>query len=179
MWSFTALSHACLPPFEQLIRQQIVQLQDFILERLFYHTLSNMFSNKTSKAHCAQILSCSGLRVGIRLTTPLIFLTFQLYSPIFSTTFCMQLGLPHLSIANILWCMCTHPIDHMGIHLLHCVHGNEHIRTHDVIHDTFVAIVQTAGFHVGQKNYMCFFQPCSTPLVVESTLSSPKMAFAP
>ncbi len=39
------------------------------------------------------------------------------------------LGLPHPSIVGILWCMCTHPIDIMGIHLftLHSrqrTHGN-------------------------------------------------------
>jgi hypothetical protein len=59
------LTHACLPPFEQFIEQQIVQLQDYTLEYLIYHTLSNMFSNKTFKAHRVQILSCSGLRVGL------------------------------------------------------------------------------------------------------------------
>jgi hypothetical protein len=61
------LAHACLPPFKQLIEQQIVQLQDFILEHLLYHTLSNMFSNKTSKAHRVRILSCFGLGVGLQL----------------------------------------------------------------------------------------------------------------
>ncbi len=39
----------------------------------------------------------------------------------------------------------------MGIHFLHCVHGNEHTGTHDVIHDTFVGIARDVGFHVGQK----------------------------
>ncbi len=51
MGSLSPLAHACLPPFEQFIEQQIVQLQDFILERLLYHTIFNMFSNKTFKAH--------------------------------------------------------------------------------------------------------------------------------
>jgi hypothetical protein len=37
----------------------------------------------------------------------------------------------------------------MGIHLLGCVHGSEHIGTHDAICDTFVTIVWNAGFHVG------------------------------
>jgi hypothetical protein len=37
----------------------------------------------------------------------------------------------------------------MGIHLLHCIHGNEGMGTHDAICDTFVAIVQDVGFHVG------------------------------
>jgi hypothetical protein len=63
----------------------------------------------------------------------------------------MQLGLFYPSIANIPQCVCTHPINLMGIHLLHCVHGNEHIKTHDVIRDTFATIAQDVGFHVGQE----------------------------
>jgi hypothetical protein len=39
----------------------------------------------------------------------------------------------------------------MGIHFLRCVHGNEHTKTHDVVRDTFVAIVQDVGFHVGEE----------------------------
>jgi hypothetical protein len=37
----------------------------------------------------------------------------------------------------------------MGIHILCCVHDNELTWTHDVIHDTFVAIMWGVGFHVG------------------------------
>jgi hypothetical protein len=39
----------------------------------------------------------------------------------------------------------------MGIHLLHCVHGNKRIGTHDAIHYTFAAIVWDVGFHMGQE----------------------------
>jgi hypothetical protein len=39
----------------------------------------------------------------------------------------------------------------MGVHLLCCAHGNEHIRTHDVIRDTFVAIAWNVSFHMEQK----------------------------
>jgi hypothetical protein len=46
-------------------------------------------------------------------------------------------------------CVCMHPIDPMGIHLLCCAHGNERIGTHDVICDTFATIARDAGFHVG------------------------------
>jgi hypothetical protein len=52
------LAHACFFPFEQFIRKQMVQLQDSILKHLHHHTLSNMLSDKTFEAHCAQILSC-------------------------------------------------------------------------------------------------------------------------
>jgi hypothetical protein len=44
----------------------------------------------------------------------------------------------------------------MGIHLLRCVHGNEHMGTHDVVHDTFVAIMRDVGFHVGEKQLHAF-----------------------
>jgi hypothetical protein len=48
-----ALAHSCLPLFEQLIEQQMVQLQDSILERLHHHTLYSMLSDGISKIHCA------------------------------------------------------------------------------------------------------------------------------
>jgi hypothetical protein len=60
--------------------------------------------------------------------------------PNFLTTFCVLFGLPHPSIVRIFQCVCTHPIDPMNIHLIWNVHGNEHIGTHDIICDTFVAI---------------------------------------
>jgi hypothetical protein len=44
----------CLPSFEQLIGQQMVQLQDSISKHLHQHTFSNM----TFEAHHAQILLC-------------------------------------------------------------------------------------------------------------------------
>jgi hypothetical protein len=45
--------------------------------------------------------------------------------------------------------MCPHPIDHMGIYLLHYAHGNERTGTYDIVCDIFIAIVQDVGFHVG------------------------------
>jgi hypothetical protein len=115
-----------------------------------------MFFDEIFKTHHAQSLSCSGLKVGVWLKVQPIFLGFQLTSLVFSTTFRIRLGLPHPSIASIPQCMCTHPIDYMGIHLLRCVHGNEHIRTHDVVHNTFATIVWDVGFHMGQKQLYVF-----------------------
>jgi hypothetical protein len=59
----------------------------------------------------------------------------------------------------------------MGIHLLHCAHGNECTRTHDVVHDNFVAIMRDVGFHVNQEHLHALFK-----LVDELTLCSSKMA---
>jgi hypothetical protein len=44
----------------------------------------------------------------------------------------------------------------MGIHLLHYVHGNECIGTHDAIHDTFATIAQDASFHMGREQLHVF-----------------------
>jgi hypothetical protein len=111
----------------------MVQVQNSI-------SLSNMLFDETFEAHRAQILSCSGLGAGVWFTTQLIFLTFQLFSLICCTSLHTRLGLPHPLITSIPQCVCTHPIDLMGIHLLHCAHSNEHTGTHDVIHNTFSAI---------------------------------------
>ncbi len=129
----------------------MVQFQDSILEHLHHHTLFNMLSNRTFEAYHAQILSCFGLGVNTWLTSWLVFPTFLLFSLVFCITFCTWLRLPHLSIASIHRCVCTHPINPMGIHFLRCVHGNERTRTYDVICDTFVAIVQNVGYHVGRE----------------------------
>jgi hypothetical protein len=137
---------ACFLPFEQLIGQQMVQLQDSILKHLHHHT----FSNKTFKVHCAQNLSCFIPRANFWLTTQLVFPTFRLSSLFFCKTLCTWLGLPHFSIASILQCVCIDPINLMGIHFLCCAHNNERIRT-DPIHDAFVTIAQDVGFHMGRK----------------------------
>ncbi len=62
--------------------------------------------------------------------------------------FRIQLGLAHPSIVSILQCVCTHPINLMSIHLLHYIHGNEHMRIHDAIRDILIIIVQDVDFHV-------------------------------
>jgi hypothetical protein len=48
--------------------------------------------------------------------------------------------------------MCVHTSHQpYGIHLLCCAHGNECVRTHDVIRNTFITIAQDVSFHVGWK----------------------------
>jgi len=91
----------------------------------------------------------------------------------------MRFGLPHFSIIGILWCICTHPIDLMGVHLLCCTHNNKCIRTHDVICNTFVAIAQSFEFHVRWVQLMCFRQSCLTPFVKKLTLCPLKIDFHP
>ncbi len=54
-------------------------------------------------------------------------------------------------------------IDPMGIHLLHYAHGNEHTRTHDEVHNTFVAIAQNVGFHMGwEQRHVLWATTCAS-----------------
>jgi hypothetical protein len=122
----------------------------FHLRALRHRTLFNMLFNKIFETCYSQILPCSRLRTNVWFITQLVFFTFWLSFLVFATTLRMQ-GLPHPSIACMPWCVCTHPIDPMGIHLLRCVHSNEHIKTHDGICDTFVTSVRDVNFHVGWK----------------------------
>lgn len=94
---------------------------------------------------------CSGLGTGSWLTIWPIFLAFLLVSLIFSTRLQTRLKLPYPSVVGFLQCMCTYPIDPICIHFLCCVHGNEHIRIHDVVCNTFVTIAHDARFHLGQE----------------------------
>jgi hypothetical protein len=129
----------------------MVRFPNSISKHLHHHTLFNMFFNEISKAYCVRILSCFGSKVSIWFIAQLVFPTFQLSSPVFSTTFHTWFGLPHFSIASIFRCVCTHPINLIGIHLLHYTHGNKHTRTHYANHNTFVVIVWDVNFHVGWK----------------------------
>ncbi len=47
--------------------------------------------------------------------------------------------------------VCAHIPSTLWVHFLRCVRGNESMRTHDVIHDTFVAIVRDVCFHIGRE----------------------------
>jgi len=78
----------CFLPFEQLIEQQMVQLQDSILEHLHHHTLSNMLFDKISKAHRARILLCFGLGTNVWLTIQPISQPFDYLVKLFFTTLC-------------------------------------------------------------------------------------------
>ncbi len=145
------LAHVCFLLFKQFIKQQLIQFQDCISECLHHHTFANILFDGTFENHCVWILSCYGPKVSIWFTTWPIFPTFWLFFSFFSIAFCMRLWLPHPSITCIPWCVCAHPIDLMGIHLLCCVHDNECTGTHDAIHNTFVTIGQNVSFCVGRE----------------------------
>jgi hypothetical protein len=121
---------------------------------LHHHTLPNMLSDEIYESHHARILSCYSPSLYLIIWP--VFPSFQLASSVFSIPLWIQLGLPHPLIAGILQCVCTHPMNLMGIHLLCCAHGNKHIRIHDAICNTFTAIIWDVDFHVGWKQIHVF-----------------------
>jgi hypothetical protein len=134
----------------------MVHFQDSILKHLHHHTLFKMFYDEILEVHCAWILSCFSLGACVWHINWVIFLSFQLSSPFFSIALQMWLGLPHLSIISLPWCVCTHPINPTGIHFLCCTHANKCIGTHDVVFDIFAIIAQDVDFHLGWEQLHAF-----------------------
>ncbi len=98
--------------------------------------------------------------------------------PGFSTTLQIQFGLPHPLIASILRCVCTHPIDLMGMHLLRCVHGKTNLQK--PMMQFVTPLLPLQGMLVsmwGENIYMRFLQTHSIPPFNKSTLCSPNMTF--
>ncbi len=56
-----------------------------------------------------------------------------------------------LQLQAYLNCVCIHPINPMGIHLLHYAHENVRTGTYDAIHNIFVTIAQGANIHMRQE----------------------------
>jgi len=146
MWLLPPPTHVCLFPFKQFIMQQMVQLQDSISKRLHHHTFFSMFFNRIFEAHHARIFSSFGLAYNLS-NIPSFLINFPsfFHSTSYTTWITPSFNYRYLSI-----CVCTHPIDLMGIHLLRCVHGNKCTWTYDVIHNTFTTIARDVGFHVGR-----------------------------
>jgi hypothetical protein len=53
--------------------------------------------------------------------------------------------------------VCAHIPLTLWVSTFYVVHGNEHIGTHDAIHNTFATIVRNVGFHMGQEQLHVFF----------------------
>ncbi len=85
------------------------------------------------------------------------------YNSINLTSLSISFLSPFHNVLNMTWitpslqncmypqCMCTHLIDPRSIYLLCCAYGNEHIRTHDAICNTFAIIVRDVGFHLRRE----------------------------
>ncbi len=152
----------------------MIQFQDSILEHLHHHTLSNMLSNMILEAHCAWILSSFSLKVGTWFMARPISPTSWLSLPILSTMLHLDNHIFQLQPSLHVF---SHPIDLMDIHLLHCTHGNEHVRTHDVVHDTFATA--RCWLSHGMKTTTCAFFNHVQFVLSTSQLCSLKITFAP
>lgn len=123
-----------------------------------------------------------GMSMSIKLVHPFMFrprlmcIAHNSMSPIdvlfvknnFSIDLRIQLKLPYPSITCLLGCVCIHPIDPLGIHLLRCSHGM----------NALGHITQCLGIHLRKlvfmwfkSNYTFFLLPCFKHLSNVSTLS--------
>jgi hypothetical protein len=96
----------------------------------------------------------------------------------FFIVFWMRFGLSHPLITCNFQCVCTHPIDPMGIHFLHCVRDNKCTGTHVVICDTFATIVCDVDFDMWWKQLHALSSIMFNYSYQQSTLCSPRITFA-
>jgi hypothetical protein len=92
------------------------------------------------------------------------FLNFS----IFFTLLRMRFKVLYLSIVGFSQCVCTYPINLMGVYFLRYTHNNEHIETHDIVCNTFVIIVWDVVFHVVHQQLHALPSTMCNPLVKKS-----------
>jgi hypothetical protein len=100
---------------------------------------------------------CASLATGAWLFSCPNTPSFLLSSTHFLTTLYICLGIPH-HVVHLSWCKCGHTINDLGIHLLHCPCGSEHIASHGTFRDTVAPIASKSGAHI-QKQILTFSPP--------------------
>ncbi|CAM6091882.1 unnamed protein product [Calypogeia fissa] len=68
---------------------------------------------------------------------------------IFTTSIRVRLGLPHPGLLGQPSCVCGHPVDPVGTHILRCSHGSKWTAIHNDIRDVLAAIARDVGPDVG------------------------------
>ncbi len=79
--------------------------------------------------------SCSSPSSKTWFIIQLVLLMFCLWLAIYSIALQIQLSVAHLWIINLPHYLCIQSIDPLGIHLLHCAHGNECTKMHGIVCD--------------------------------------------
>ncbi len=85
------------------------------------------------------------------LTHPIIIFS-RMVLDVFSITLCTRLGFPHPLVLKMSYCICSQPLDPMGIPLVQCVHGGERMASHGVVWNAFEVITRDEKFHVSWKH---------------------------
>jgi hypothetical protein len=140
--------------------------------QLHEHEFTSLLTYAPLDVVWAHLHSCVGLASRAWLLTRPNTLSFRLSSIHFLTTLHIHFNIPHLTILYLSKCWCGHTIDDLGIHLLCCLCGNEHIVPHDTFQDVVAAIASKSGTHVQR-----FFTFSSATHKNKWILSSPKIVF--
>ncbi len=157
----------------------MVQLQEFILKHLHHHTIFNMFSDGTFKAHRAQILSCSSLGANVWLTPRLIFQPFNYLPQYFPQHFVCNLDYPTPQLQTS-FDVCTHIPSTLWVSTFYVVFmATNTLEPMMQFKTPLPPLHEMLASMWDKNNFMRFFQSHSTPLIDVSTLCLPKLAFAP
>ncbi len=128
LWNIISKQHKC---DEKIKMMKIFTEENKTkeLEGLHHHTFSNMFF-MLNFYHVLALRWALHLYLisfpNLLIIFPSFFHSFQTWLGLLylSITCLLQCVCIDLSIASIFWCVCTHPINLISIHLLRCTHGN-------------------------------------------------------
>lgn len=149
-----------IPPFEQLAKRKINQLQKIILKGLHDHIFQASFFNFLSILHRVCLRSCVGLRLKCRcmiLWSPNDFFPnwLQMFFP-------LNCAFVQVSPSLNPWFVTLHLQSTFGPYgdpsfLLH--HGEKMMISHDVVWDAFVSITRDVRFLVLCEHTHVFLLP--------------------
>lgn len=116
----------CLVFFQSLMMQFYLQLSSSSVDQLHEQKFTLLLANASLNIVRAHLCSYASPIVRAQLLAHP-----STCSAHFLTTFDICFDISHPTVPHFSRCQCGHTIDNLGIHLLYCFCGSEHISTHD------------------------------------------------
>jgi hypothetical protein len=159
-------THAMLPEvirshvflFKSLIVQSYLQMQFSLMDKLHKQEFASLLTNIPSNVMQTHLCSCACLVARAWLLGFFSTLSLCLSSAHFLIALCIHFSISHPTILHLSQCQCDLTIDDLGIHLLRCSCGNEHITTCHTLQNTITTITLETGTHI-QKEVSHLFPP--------------------
>jgi len=149
-------SHVFL--FKSLIMQSYLQMQFSLMDKLHKQEFASLLTNVPSNVMWTHLCSCVGPVARAWLLACFSTLSLCLSSTHFLIALCIRFNISHPTILHLSQCQCDLTIDDLGIHLLCCSCGNEHITTHHTFQNAITTIALETGTHI-QKEVSHLFPP--------------------
>jgi hypothetical protein len=129
-----------------------------------------IFLNLSYDSHWMFEVVC-GPSGGVWLLACLVIPFFHLPLNVFSITLHIKLGLFHPLVLGVSHCICSQPLDPIGIYLLHCAHGGKRMTSYDVVRNVFECHYKRCKISCLTRVDTCPFHPLPYSFrIIKSTL---------